>query len=79
MRPVMGGKCIRTLVFREQGRSETRGSKTWEISGALGCVDFLILSSTTEEEGCYQAGFIPRGLDEGNDKRYNTGSLTPSL
>ena len=79
MRPVMGGKCIRTLVFREQGSSKTRGSQTWEISGALGCVDFLILSSTMEEEGCYQAGFIPRGLDEGKDKRYNRGSLVPSL
>ena len=79
MRPVMGGKCTRTLIFREQGSSETRGNQTWETSGTLGCVDFLILSSTMEGEGCYQDGVIPRGLDGGKDKRYNRGSLTPSL
>ena len=86
MRPVTGvspgtfqGRCTRILVLGECGSSETRGSQTWETSGALGCVDFLIFSSTLEGEGCYQDGFIPRGLDEGKDKRYNRGSLTPSL
>lgn len=79
MRPVMGGKYTRTHVFREQGSSETRGSQTWEISGALRCIDFLIFSSTMEGEGCYQEGFFPRGLDEGKDKRYNRGSHTLSL
>ena len=86
MRPVTGvspctfqGRCTRILVLTECGSSETRGSQTWEISGVLGCIDFLIFSSTMEGEGCYQEGFFPRGLNEGKDKRYNRGSLTPSL
>ena len=73
------GRCTRILVLREHGSSETRGSQTWEISGALGCVDFLTFSSTMEGEGCYPDRFIPWGLDGRKDKRYNRGSLTPSL
>lgn len=78
MRPVMGGKCTKTLIFREQGSSETRGNQTWETSGTLGCVDFLILSSTMEREVCYQDGVIPRGLD-GGKTRGTTGGLSHPL
>ena len=63
----------RTWELWDQGKPDL------ETSDSLGCVDFLIFSSTMEGEGCYPDRFIPWGLDGGKDKRYNTGSLTPSL
>lgn len=73
------GRCTRNLVLREYRSSETRGSLSWEVSCSLVCIDFPVISRPMKGEGCYQDGFIPRGLDGGKDKRYNRGFFTPSL
>ena len=73
------GRWARKVVLREHRSSETRGSQSWEVSCSLACMDSPITSRTMEGEGCYQDGFVSRGPDGGKDKRYNRGSLTPSL